>query len=75
MRRDSSPLRTGPAEWFTGAVYVDDIAETSPPSHLRVRSEIHGYRQSIRAVCSWDLVTPHVSGGRHYGGDADGLLD
>jgi quercetin dioxygenase-like cupin family protein len=31
----SRPTQTGPPEWFTGIVYLDEIAETTPPSHLR----------------------------------------
>lgn len=29
------PTLLGPQEWFTGTVYLDEIAETAPPSHLR----------------------------------------
>lgn len=32
---DARATQTGPDEWFTGAVYLDEIAETTPPSHLR----------------------------------------
>lgn len=32
---DTRATQTGPGEWFTGTVYLDEIAETIPPSHLR----------------------------------------
>lgn len=32
------PTLIGPAEWFTGTVYLDEIAETVAPSYLRVHA-------------------------------------
>lgn len=32
---DARPTQSGPGEWFTGTVYLNEIAETTPPSHLR----------------------------------------
>jgi quercetin dioxygenase-like cupin family protein len=35
--RSGRPTQLGSPEWFTGSVYMDEIAEAAPPSHLRVQ--------------------------------------
>jgi quercetin dioxygenase-like cupin family protein len=34
ITRNSLDTGTGPADWFTGAVYIDPIAAASPPSRV-----------------------------------------
>jgi quercetin dioxygenase-like cupin family protein len=34
IRRTGAESRHGPAEWFTGEVWLDEIAATTPPSRL-----------------------------------------
>ncbi len=38
ITRSSIATGQGPAEWFTGAVYVDTIANPTPPSRLQAAS-------------------------------------
>ena len=38
ITRNSTETRQGPADWFTGAVYIDTIATPSPPSRLSASS-------------------------------------
>ena len=38
LTRSSQDTERGPAEWFTGAVYIDAIADPSPGSRLSARS-------------------------------------
>ena len=38
ITRNSTETTTGPAEWFTGAVYVDFVAAPSGPSRLSASS-------------------------------------
>ena len=33
------PTAKGPAEWFTGDVFIDGIVRGEEPSHVRVRGE------------------------------------
>ena len=37
-RRPKQPTTKGPAEWFTGDVWIDPIAQGEPPSQLNVGS-------------------------------------
>lgn len=38
ITRSSVATRVGPAEWFTGAVYIDLVAEPSGPSRIAANS-------------------------------------
>ncbi len=38
--RPQQPSMKGPAEWFTGDVWIDTIARGDEPSHIRV-SAVH----------------------------------
>ncbi|MGZ4462397.1 MAG: (R)-mandelonitrile lyase [Gaiellaceae bacterium] len=38
VTRNNTDTNAGPADWFTGAVYVDPVATPSGPSHLSASS-------------------------------------
>ena len=40
ITRNSLDTKTGPTEWFTGTVFLDDIAAASEPSRL-MASRVH----------------------------------
>jgi quercetin dioxygenase-like cupin family protein len=38
IRRERADTRPGPREWFTGQVWMDEIATAGPPSRVRMLS-------------------------------------
>jgi quercetin dioxygenase-like cupin family protein len=61
------PTRKGPAEWFTGDVWIDPIVQTQPPSRLAV-SAVHFHPGARTAWHS------HSDGQILYVTEGEGLL-
>jgi len=60
------PSAKGPAEWFTGDVWLDSIARAEPPSHVRV-SAVHFTPSARTAWHSHALgQTLYVTEGRGF---------
>lgn len=61
---DARPTQSGPGEWFTGTVYLNEIAETTPPSHLRahVVNLLPGARTAWHPPLGQILYATHGAG-------------
>src|SRR6478672_4631400 len=64
ITRNSIETGRGPAEWFTGAVYIDAVATPSGDSRLRANSLAHAPQRAddLRPRGRWPRAAPRRPG-------------